>query len=186
MEPVVSNHWMRAVRPLLGLCWLALLAAAPAAADIIDTSPQGFTIRTSVQVARPPDRAYAALVDVGQWWGKEHTYTGDSRNMTIDARPGGCFCEKLPGGGGVEHGRVVNAAPGSLLRIDGALGPLQEMAVTGSLTWHIAASGSGSTVTMTYTVGGYVPGGVGKLAAVVDQVLGQQVAFLKAYLEARA
>jgi hypothetical protein len=78
---------------------------------------------------------------------------------------------------------VINIAPGRLLRLSAALGPLQELAVTGSWTWEIAMNGTGSTVTMTYAVGGYAPGGVNALASVVDQVLVQQVGFLKAYLE---
>jgi uncharacterized protein YndB with AHSA1/START domain len=126
---------------------------------------------------------FRALVDVGSWWSKDHTYTGDAGNLSIAAQPGGCFCEKLPNGGGVEHGRVVNVAPGALLRLDGALGPLQELGVSGSMTWQIAASGQGSTLTMTYVVGGYAPGGLDKLAAVVDQVLSQQVGLLKAHAE---
>ena len=64
-----------------------------------------------------------------------------------------------------------------------ALGPLQELGVTGSWTWQIAASGQGSTVTMTYAVGGYTPGGLDKLADAVDQVLAEQVRNLKAYIE---
>ena len=49
----------------------------------------------------------------------------DAKNLSIDARPGGCFCEKLPNGGGVEHARVVYVAPREVLRLSGALGPLQ-------------------------------------------------------------
>jgi uncharacterized protein YndB with AHSA1/START domain len=165
------------------LCIAVVLAPEPADADVLDRSASGFTLKTTVQVAAPADRVYRALVDVGSWWGKDHTYTGDSRNMTIAAQPGGCFCETLPNGGGVEHGRVVNIAPGSLLRLTSALGPLQELGVTGSWTWQIAASGQGSTVTMTYMVGGYAPGGLDKLADAVDQVLSQQVQFLKAHVE---
>jgi uncharacterized protein YndB with AHSA1/START domain len=166
---------------LLAVAWQ--MAAAPAAADVVATSPQGFTLRTVVEVATPPDRLFAALVDVGQWWGKEHTYTGDSRNMSIEARPGGCFCEKLTNGGGVEHGRVVNVAPGSLLRMQAALGPLQELAVTGSWSWQITAKGGGSVLTMTYAVGGYAPAGFDTLAPLVDGVLTEQVRFLKARAE---
>ena len=160
-----------------------LLLAGSARGEVTDRSPAGFTITSTVQVPVPPDRAFRALVDIGSWWGKAHTYTGDSRNMSIAAQPGGCFCEKLPNGGGVEHGRVVYVAPGSVLRLNAALGPLQEMAVTGSWTWQIAAAGQGSTITMTYAVGGYTPGGLDKIAAVVDQVLTEQVSFLKASLE---
>ena len=176
------------VRMLVALAVAAagVLAPRPAAADVVDRAAGGFTLKTTVQVAAPPARVYRALVDVGSWWGKDHTYSGDARNMSLVAQPGGCFCEKLPDGGGVEHGRVVNVVPGSLLRLSSALGPLQELAVAGSWTWQIEpakAGASASTVTMTYAVGGYVPGGLDKLADVVDQVLSQQVGFLKAYAE---
>jgi uncharacterized protein YndB with AHSA1/START domain len=159
----------------------------PAAADVVDRSSNGFTLKTTVQVAAAPERVYRALLDVGAWWGKDHTYSGDSRNLSIAAQPGGCFCETLANGGAVEHGRVVNLVPGSLLRLSSALGPLQELAVAGAWTWQIAASkdaaGPGSTLTMTYAVGGYAPGGLDKLADVVDQVISQQVGFLKAHVE---
>jgi uncharacterized protein YndB with AHSA1/START domain len=154
-----------------------------AAADVVDSTAVGFTLKTSVQVAAPADRVFRALVDVGSWWSKDHTYSGDARNMSIAAQPGGCFCEKLPNGGGVEHGRVVTLMPGTLLRIDTALGPLQELGVSGSLTWQLAGAGPRTTITMTYLVGGYAPGGLDKLAAPVDQVLTQQVQLLKAYVE---
>ena len=162
---------------------LVISAAHPASADVVDKSASGFTVKTTVNVAAPADRLFRALVDVGSWWGKDHTYSGDSRNMSIAAQPGGCFCEKLPNGGGVEHGRVVNLVPGSLLRLDAALGPLQALAVTGSMTWQVAGSGESSTLTMTYVVGGYAPGGLDMLAPIVDQVLSQQVGFLRAYAE---
>ncbi len=171
------------------VAWAAFLLAvsvggpARAAADVVDSSASGFTLQTSVQVAAPADRVFRALIDVGSWWSKDHTYSGDARNMSIVAQPGGCFCEKLANGGGVEHGRVVNVRPGTLLRIDTALGPLQELGVSGSLTWQIAAAGQGATVTMTYVVGGYASGGLDKLAAPVDQVLSQQVTLLKAHIE---
>jgi len=163
-------------------CAVALTSSA-VAGEVIDKAAGGFTLRSTAQIAAAPDRVYRALVDVGSWWGKDHTYTGDATNMSIVAQPGGCFCEKLPTGGGVEHGRVVNVAPGSLLRLDTALGPLQELGVTGRMTWQIAPNGQGSRVTMTYAVGGYVPGGLDKLADPVDKVLAEQVALLKAHVE---
>jgi hypothetical protein len=72
-----------------------------------------------------------------------------------------------------------------MIRISGALGPLQEMATIGTMTWTIepAKQGSGSTLTMTYAASGYAPGGMDKLADIVDTVLGQQVKLLKAYAE---
>jgi uncharacterized protein YndB with AHSA1/START domain len=166
-----------------GIVLLVVLLASSASADVVDSGATGFTLKTVVSIAAPPERVYRTLVDPGSWWDREHTYTGDAKNLSIDARPGGCFCEKLPDGGGVEHGRVVNLAPGSLLRLSAALGPLQELGVAGSLTFQIAPAGGGSTLTMTYAVGGYVPGGFEKLAPLVDGVMSHQVRLLKQRLE---
>lgn len=157
--------------------------AAPAGAEVVDKSASGFTLKTTVQITAPPDRVYGVLVDIGSWWGTGHTYSGDARNMTIVAQPGGCFCEELPNGGGVEHGRVVNVVPGRLLRIHTALGPLQELGVAGSMSWQIAAGGQGSTLTMTYVVGGYMAGGLDKIADAVDKVLAEQIGNLKTHAE---
>ncbi len=161
------------------------LAAASASPEVRDRSPSGFTVRTTVNVAAPPQRVYQDLLDPGSWWDREHTYSGDAKNMTLAAQPGGCFCEKVPSGGAVEHGRVVNVSTGRMIRLSGAFGPLQELAVTGTMTWQIepAAQGKGSTLTMTYAAAGYAPGGLDKLADIVDQVLGRQVQLLKAYAE---
>jgi uncharacterized protein YndB with AHSA1/START domain len=164
---------------------LLVLTTLSASADVIERSPSGFTLQSVVTVAASPDRAFKALVDVASWWDREHTYSGDAKNLSISAQPGGCFCERLAGGGGVEHARVVNVAPGTLLRLDGALGPLQQLAVTGSLTWQLSANGNDSTtITMTYAVGGYAAA-MEKLAPLVDQVMSRQVDLLEAYLEGR-
>ena len=160
---------------------------AEVAADVIDRSASGFTVKTTVAVAAAPQRLYQDLLSPGAWWDKDHTYSGDAKNMTLGAQPGGCFCEKLPGGGAVEHGRVVNVSPNKMIRLSSALGPLQELAVSGTLTWSIepAKQGGGSTLTMTYAAGGYTPGGLDKLADSVNTVLSQQVQRLKAYAEIR-
>jgi uncharacterized protein YndB with AHSA1/START domain len=165
---------------LVYLAWSSLDARA----DVVDRSASGFTVRTTVVVAASPQRLYQDLLTVGAWWDQQHTYSGDAKNMTIVAQPGGCFCEKY-GGGAVEHGRVVNISPNKMIRIASALGPLQELAVSGTMTWMIepATQGSGSTLTMTYAAGGYAAGGLDKLADIVDTVLAQQVKLLKAYAE---
>ena len=155
-----------------------------AAADVVDRSPSGFTVKTVVTVGASPDRAFRALVDdVGRWWDSSHTFSGDAGNLSIAASPGGCFCETLKNSGGVAHATVNHVIPGELLRMTGALGPLQEHAVTGTLTWQFAPAGQDATVTLTYSVSGHFPGGFEKIAAPVDQVLSDQLNRLKAYLE---
>src|SRR4051812_41828758 len=147
-------------RPLLA-CAIAAIAWAtlvsPARADVIDRARDGFTVTITTEMAAPPDAVYSAVVQhIGDWWEMSHTWSGNPKNLSIVARPGGCFCETLPGGGGVQHASVVYVAPGKLLRMVGGLGPLQQLAVVGTLSWSFEKSGaSGTTFTLTYVVGGY-------------------------------
>jgi uncharacterized protein YndB with AHSA1/START domain len=165
---------------------LALLLTVPsiARADVVDKAPDGFTVKTVVPIAASPDRAFLALVDdIGQWWESSHTFSGDAGNLWLTANPGGCFCETLANSGGVAHAVVNHVVPGELLRMTGALGPLQEHAVVGTLTWQFAKAGQGTTATVTYRVSGYFPGGLDKIAPAVDEVIAGQLKRLKGYLE---
>lgn len=164
----------------------ALIMAAPAAAEVKSASAAGFESTHVALVAAPPDRVYAALGQPRLWWNKDHSYSGDAANLSLDVRPGGCFCEAVPADGStVEHGRVVYARPGKALRLSAALGPLQGEGVAAALTWTLKPVAGGTEVTQTYVVGGYVRGGADKLAAIVDQVMGSQLAGLKAYFDKR-
>jgi hypothetical protein len=121
--------------------------------------------------------------EIGNWWNMDHSYSRDGKNMTIDARPGGCFCEKLANGGGVQHMSVVFASPGSTLRMLGGLGPLQGSGVAGSMTWRFTAAPPGTRIEVSYSVGGYFQGGLDKIAAPVNSVLGEQVTRLRSYID---
>ena len=54
---------------------------------------------------------------------------------------------------------------------------------TGHMIWALAEKDGQTTVTWSYDAGGYMRGGLDKIAPIVDQVLGQQQDRLKAYLE---
>ena len=41
---------------------------------------------------------------------RSHSYSGDGKNITIDVKPGGCWCEALKDGGFVRHMTVEQAA----------------------------------------------------------------------------
>jgi uncharacterized protein YndB with AHSA1/START domain len=100
---------------------------------------------------------------------------------------GGCFCETVSNGGSIQHGRVIYAQPNEWLRLDAPLGPLQEMPVTGVLTFKLApAVGGGTQVTMTYRVAGGLTMETGKLAPLVDQVMRIQLDRLKAHTDSLA
>ena len=168
--------------------WLAvaLVALAPGAAvaDVADSSAGGFTVKLTVSIQAAPDEVYRRLVrNVGEWWNPDHTYSHDARNLSIEEKAMGCFCEKLPGGGGVRHMEVLYVAPGKGLVMSGALGPLQSLAATGTLTVSLAAAGGGTQVSVTYSVAGYLPAGMNTWAGTVNGVLTEQFTRLKSYIE---
>lgn len=165
---------------------LAVVAPPSAEAEVLSATSGGFAVSRTAIIAATPAATYAALQRIGQWWNGAHTYSGKAGNLILQARVGGCFCEALPDGGGVEHMRVVFVQPGRLLRLIGALGPLQSEGVAGTLTWTITAEGKGARIVQSYVVGGYIRGGADKMALPVDQVLGEQLDRLKVYLEKTA
>ncbi len=69
------------------------------------------------------------------------------------------------------------------LRLGGALGPLQEMAVAGVITFTLKSIEKGSRLEVTYRLSGDSSHSLDKVAPFVDQVLSQQVARLKAFAE---
>src|SRR5690606_27748588 len=119
-----------------------------------DSSANGFTLENSAVVAATPDRAWDALVNhVGRWWPADHTWWGDSANLTIEPRAGGCFCERA-GGRQAQHLEVVFVDPGRTLRMTGGLGPLQGMGLHGALEFRLAATDEGGTrITLWYRAG---------------------------------
>ncbi len=161
---------------------LTLACSTAASAEITSSSAIHFDIESRVTVAATPARAYEALGDVGAWWDGAHSYSGDPANMRIDLWAGGCFCESLPDGGTVEHMRVIQALPGRVLRLSGGLGPLQEEAVTGTMTWTLRAVPEGTEIVSRYLVSGHVRGDTGAYAAPVDTVLRAQFERLRAHL----
>src|SRR5687768_16196130 len=150
-----------------------LLAALPllAHAEVVETGSGSFSLKTVVLADVKPAAAYKALTRIPDWWDGAHTWSGSARNLRLEARPGGCFCEKLPQGGFVQHARVLFAQPGRLLRLEGALGPLQEMPVVGVLSFNLDPDGAGTRITMTYKVAGVLSMDAAKLAPLVDQVM---------------
>jgi uncharacterized protein YndB with AHSA1/START domain len=135
-------------------------------------------------VQAPPERVYAALGEIGQWWSSDHTVSKDAANLSLDLKAGGCFCERLKGGGSVQHLLVVYASPGQVCDC-GALGPLQMEGVDGTLAWALKSSEGGTTVTQSYVVGGYIRGGMDIWAPRVDKVLHEQLDRLQRFAEAK-
>ena len=173
--------------PTRWLAVLALLQSAAVEAEVVASDTDGFVSEHVLVLQAPPARAYAALTsEIAGWWDPAHSYSGVAANFSLDARAGGCFCEALPDGGSVMHMQVVYAGPGELLRLEGGLGPLQGMGVSGAMSFGLEAMGEGQTrLTYRYVVSGYSPDGPDGLAGLaepVDQVQLGQLQRLAAYL----
>ena len=166
-------------------CMVAALAIAGSAhAEVKSASETGFRIENRTTVSATPEQVWTALGEVGRWWSSDHTYSGSALNMTMALKPGACFCEAVPGGG-VEHGRVIMAWPERrLLRVQAALGPLQDQGVNAVLSFEVKAAPGGAEVIQTYNVGGARPEII-EIAPGVDAVVGEQLLGLKAFVEAR-
>src|SRR5262249_11154888 len=146
-------------------------------------SPAGFVSEWQLTIAAPRERVFRALTEeVGRWWDPAHSYSHEAANFSIDARPGGCFCERLSDGG-VAHMTVVFVKHNALLRMVGGLGPLQSMAVSGSMTFTLTDAGNGTLLKYQYAVGGYAADGVDQLAEPVDRVQQGQLLRLQRYIE---
>jgi uncharacterized protein YndB with AHSA1/START domain len=144
-------------------------------AEVIDVAANGFEVREVVHSAASPDKAFAVLLQPQRWWSSDHTFSASAANLKLDARAGGCWCETLPDGGSVQHLQVVYVAPGKVLRLRGALGPFQSLAVDGVMTWSVKSNGSGSDISVSYAVGGYAKAGFDALSKAADHVLGVQI-----------
>lgn len=162
---------------------VTLLVVPIAHADVTASAPNGFVSEWDITIAAPRERVFRALTDeVGRWWDAAHSYSGEAANFSIDARPGGCFCERLTDGG-VAHMTVVFVQRGTLLRMVGGLGPLQGMAVSGSMTFALSDAGTGTRLKYEYAVGGYSADGLLQMAEPVDRVQHGQLLRLQRYIE---
>ena len=179
--PIMNNKPL-SFRIRSGCTLLALGATFPAAAEVVSAAANGCLIRQTLHLAASPQQVYEALIQPAKWWSSEHTFSGSATNLTLDARAGGCFCEKLPDGGSMQHLVVVLAAPGKTLVLRGAMGPFQGQGVAGALTLKMAAAPEGGTdLTLTYALGGYLslPGGFAEWSKRADAMFATQIASLQ-------
>ena len=169
---------------ILVLSLTIVFAASQASAEVKTAKDSGFALKISVDVNAAPKTVYRHFVDdVSKWWDKTHTFSGQAANLSIDARAGGMFHEKLPDGGSVRHMQVLNVMPGRLIRMSGGLGPMQTLAVSAVMTVRFVKKADGTQVQVTYNVGGFAEGGLKRWASPVNGVIFQQFKRLKAFVE---
>jgi hypothetical protein len=120
MRAAVSKSWISAAM----LVWFGagLFGAEQVHAEIVTAGPNGFSLRHTAEAPNvAPPVIWAALSDVAKWWDPEHTYSGDSRNLTLEPLVRGCFCEKLGLYAGIEHKHCASAARSDRCRSSASL-----------------------------------------------------------------
>lgn len=179
-----------AFRTILGMA--ALCGANGAQAEVTNTADNGFTVQHQTVISGDTASVWKAMIAPSRYWNGDHSWTGNAENFYLVPQAGGCFCELIrttsddnikSSEGSVQHMRVIFAHNEKMLRLSGALGPLQGEAVTGMLTMLLQPQEDRTAVRFTYKVGGYMEFPVDQIAPAVDGVIGEQLTRLAALFE---
>jgi len=175
---------------ILGMA--ALCSVTAAQAEVTNTADNGFTVRHQTVIAGDTEAVWKAMIAPSRYWNGDHSWTGNAENFYLVPQAGGCFCELIrttsadnikASDGSVQHMRVIYAHNNKMLRLSGALGPLQSEAVVGTLTMQLQPEGEKTVARFTYKVGGYMEFPVDQIAPAVDGVIGEQLARLSALFD---
>lgn len=151
------------------------LACASAQAELGHTDDYGFEVKIERTVTASQTKAYQQMLNVGQWWNKDHTWFGESDKMYIEPKVQGCFCE-INGDKQALHMTVSYVDPNNEIRMIGGLGPLQSLGVHGGMSFKFEKLAEHKTkIVFNYKVVGTMQGGLKPLAPVVDKVLTLQL-----------
>ncbi len=166
---------MKIATALVTMAFLAGLAHA----EVVSSSPSHYELRHEARSDLDTEAMWARIAEPSRWWLSDHTYSGDSANLTLDLQAGGLWREDWDGGS-VEHGRVVYVSAPETLRLDAPFGPLQALGV--SVIWEISVSAdeAGSRVVFTERASGSQVSDLDELAPAVDYVKGEALASLVA------
>jgi len=165
---------------------LMVLAAVPSLslADVERASVDSFLLVEQADTSVSASAAVAGFGQIDKWWSAKHTYSGTSKALRLTLAAGGCFCERWKGGT-VEHARVLLVINGKTIRLTGALGPLQSMAVDAVLDFTATAPADNgkTTLRLSYLVNGATASELDKIAPAVDGVLKDALQRLVQYLD---
>lgn len=154
-------------------------------AEVVTAKENGFKIVQNYELNSNASDAFKEIIKPKNWWNSSHTWSQDSNNLYIEAKAGGCFCEKLPNNGSALHMNIVYIKPNEELRMFGALGPMQFSGSSGHLILKLTPNGKKTNLQLSFIVGGYYEGGLDKLAPMADKMLSEQFSNYKKYIETK-
>ena len=148
-----------------------------AKAEVVTSSAGHYTLKHEAVSSDSPQLVWARLIEPQTWWHPDHTYSGSTKNLTLDSSAGGLWLEQWDGGS-VVHGSVLFVRPEAVLRLNAPFGPLQDMAVTVVWTISLVLTPDGTKVTFTEVANGSQASNLDKIAPAVDFVKQQAIARL--------
>lgn len=153
---------------------LFVVACFPAFAEILSSSSTHFTLRHEAKSVLPPDELWARLIQPSSWWHPEHTYSGDSQNISFEPTAGGLWLESW-NEGSVIHGEVIFVKPRRVLRLNAPFGPLQELGAYTIWTIKLEAQDKGTRVIFEEVSHGPESAKMSDIAVAVDFVKGEAI-----------
>jgi hypothetical protein len=167
------------MRMIIGILLTGMISTA-AHAGVIEAEHDGFIIQHSATVSTEISGVFKEMTGkVGLWWNPDHSFSGDAGNMLIDSE---CFCERW-GGNLVRHLNTTIWMENSKVVLEGGLGPLKELGLSGTMIWSLKPSDEpGTTIYWRYHVYGYSETDLPGLAEAVDDVLKEQIDRLAGHL----
>ena len=161
---------------LLSIC----LVQVSASAEILNSAADGFQIRLVGKSDLDNAQTYEVFVkDFGRWWNPDHSYFGNGEHLSVDLDQR-CILELVPGEATVRHMEIVFVQKNKIIRFTGGLGPLQEMGVSGAMTFKFEPKDGKTEITLTYNVTGASFQNLDKIAGPVNSVLEEQLKRLQA------
>ena len=143
-------------------------------ADVIAASSDHYQLQHTATSNHSPDKVWARLINPATWWHPDHTYSGDSANLSLVPHAGGLWSENW-GANSVLHGSVLLIQENEMLRLNAPFGPLQEMGVSVVWTISLSATESGTTVTFDEIANGTAASKLNELAPAVDFVKSEAI-----------
>ncbi len=168
----------------LTLGMICLCAMPSAQGDIVASSPDGFHLKLAQSSDLNCSELDGKITDLPRWWSSDHTYSGDTNNLSLASVSEGGVWQENWDTGWVEHGRLVakfvNPDGSHTFRFDASLGPLQAMGVEAVLTIALSEETDAETtahcaVAFEYVVTGSDFQSLDAVAAPVDRVLSEQI-----------
>ena len=137
--------------------------------EVVSSSGTHFVLRHEATSTLPVDELWQRLIRPELWWHPNHTYSGNSENLSLNAEAGGIWLESWRGGS-VAHGTVLYVREGEVLRLNAPFGPLQGLGAYTIWTITISPDGNGSRIVFDEVANGPPSANLAELAGAVDSV----------------